>query len=76
MAEQRGLEQALRDRAAVLADEWLLRARTILVNRTRHEFLATARLAQDQHRNFGAGHAIDQAEQATNGLTLADDRVI
>ena len=73
MAEQLRLEQILRDRRRIEGDERLLRARAVLVQRTRDEFLAGARFARDQHRHVRLRQAADGAEHFLHGRRLAED---
>ena len=54
VTEQLGLEQILGHRAAVDRDERALLARARAMDRARHELLAGARFARDQHARVGA----------------------
>ena len=60
VAEELGLEQRFRNRAAVERDEPIRAARAGVMNRPRRELLAGSRLARDEHR---AGRARDRLEQ-------------
>src|SRR5262249_34330227 len=55
VAEELGLEQVLRHRAAIDRDERLILARARPVDRAREQLLARAGLARDQHASVGAG---------------------
>jgi hypothetical protein len=50
VAEELGLHQVARDGPAVHPDEGLVLARAVLVQGSRDELLAGARLAADEHR--------------------------
>ena len=54
VAEQFGFEQFGRDRRGVERDKRLAGTRTVLVQRARHQFLAGARFAGDQHIDAAA----------------------
>ena len=62
VAEQLGLEQRLRQRAAVERDERLLAPQRVEVDRPRDELLAGARLARHQDRAVGARDGLDHLE--------------
>jgi hypothetical protein len=49
VAKQFALEQRLGNRRAIHRDERFIRAVAVLVNRARHQFLAGAGLAANQH---------------------------
>ncbi len=55
MAEQLGLEDALRERATVDRHERARRAAAVRVNRPRDQLLSRAALTRDQHRRRGVG---------------------
>ncbi len=59
-AEQLRLEQFRRQRRAVHLHERLVTARRLAVDGARHQFLAGAALAADQHGDVGIGDARDQ----------------
>ena len=59
VAEQLRLEQRLGQAGAVDGDERPRRADAVGVHRARHQFLAGAALAGDQHLGFGAGGPLD-----------------
>ena len=73
MAEQFGLQQILRDRRRIQGNEGLRRARTVLVQRTRHELLAGTRFARDEHRHIRLRQTADGAEDFLHGRRLAED---
>ena len=53
VAEQLGLDQLVGDRRAVDLHEALAAAQAVAVDRARHQFLAHAALAPDQHGRVG-----------------------
>src|SRR2546425_1041644 len=59
VAKELRLDQGVRDRAAVDSDKRLPASGTHLVDRPRHEFLASAGLALDQDSERGVGHLLD-----------------
>ena len=61
VAEQLALEQRLGDGRAVDRDEAPVAAGRRLVQRARQQFLAGARLAEQQHRRRGGAHPFDHA---------------
>ena len=63
VAEERRLEERLRDAGAVLADERAARARPVGVDGARDELLARAALADEEHRDVARGHAVDEAQE-------------
>ena len=71
VAEEFGLEQLLRDRTTVDGDERLRAARRDIVDRTRHQFLAGARLALHQHRRHAARDLLDQPAHLLHRQRLA-----
>ena len=73
VAEQLGLQQVLRDRAAVDGDERLLGARSEVVQRLRQRLLAGAALAQQQHRHVGRRELLDVAAELQHRLVGGDD---
>ena len=73
VAEELALHQILRDRGRVDGDEGLLRPRAVRVQRPRHQLLAGAGLAGDQHRDLRLGQAADGAKHLLHGRRLADD---
>jgi len=70
--EEFRLQQAFRDGRAVDGHEGLGRTRRELVDRPRHDFLAAARLARDQHRCLRTRHPPDQFEHVLHRRGLAD----
>ena len=73
VAEEFGFEQVARDRRGVDGDEGRVLARAVAVQRARHQFLAGAGFAVDQHRGVGGGQAADGAEDFLQGSALAED---
>ncbi len=59
VTEQLALEQFRRQRRAVHLHEWLAPPRRALVDRARHELLADAALATNQHGDVAVGHLLD-----------------
>ena len=72
VAEQLALEQVLRDRGGVDGDERAARARAVLVQRTRDQLLARARLAGDEHGDDALAQAADGAEHVLHRGGLAE----
>ena len=62
VAEQLGLEHLARQGAAVDRHEGPLGARRALVDGARHQLLAGAALAEDQHRRVGRRHPLHDAQ--------------
>ncbi len=73
VAEQLRLDQALRERRAAHLDERLLRARRGVVDRVRHELLAGARLAADQHGRARGSHLGHLLVDCLHGAAAAHD---
>ncbi len=73
VAEQLRFQQVLRDRRGVQGDEGLLRAWAVLVQRARHELLAGARFARDQHGHVRLRQAADGAEHLLHRRRMAQD---
>ena len=73
VAEQLAFQQILRDRAAVDGDEWLLGARSKIVQRLRQRLLAGAALTQQQDRHIGRGELLDVAADLQHRLIGGDD---
>ena len=74
VAEELRLEQVFGDGAAVHGHERPLRPRALLVDGARHQLLAGARLAEDQHRHTGGGHPADLLGQLADGRAHAEQR--
>ena len=72
--EQLRLEQRLDDRGAVDGNEGPLAPPAQLVNLPRHELLAGARFAFDEHREIGRGHALDAVAHGANREARSDER--
>ena len=75
MTEQLRLEQRLGDGGAVDDDERPVGAGPRIVNRARHQLLARARLALDQHRRVEARHAGHQLVDGDDLRRVADEAV-
>ena len=73
VAEQFRFEQILGDRGGVDGDERLVGARAVAVQGTRHQFLAGAGFAVDQHGGVGLREAADGAEHFLHRRRLAED---
>src|SRR5881396_1263418 len=71
VAEQLGLEEALRERAAVQRKESAIRARGQLVDVARDDLLPRARLSLDQHRALGGRHLLGELQHLREGARLA-----
>ena len=72
MAEELALEQRLGKRGAVDRDERSLCTLTRAVDAARHELLAGAGLALDEHADGGCGGALHQAEHVGHGGRASD----
>src|SRR5262249_23926146 len=73
--EQLGLDELLGDRGAVDLHEGMATARRPLVDRARHQLLAAAILALDQHAAGGGGGHGDLLAQRAHHRALSDDRL-
>ncbi|MPM62402.1 hypothetical protein SDC9_109273 [bioreactor metagenome] len=73
MAEQFAFQQILGDGRRVDGHERAARDRRVLVQRTRHQLLARAGFARDQHRHRALTQAPDGAEHILHGRRLAQD---
>ncbi len=73
VAEYLAVEQVLRQAAAVQRDEGMLVAPAIVVEATRHQLLAGAGLAEDQHVGRGVADVGDQLAQRLDRRRAADD---
>ena len=71
--EQLAFQQALAERAAIDLDVRAGAAAAEAVDGGGDQFLAGARLAQQQHRGLAAGHAPGQAIDVLHGLAGPDD---
>ena len=76
MAEQLGFDQLGRNRRAVERDERARRARAVLVQRARDQFLARAGLAQDAHAGFAGRHALHLRHHAPHRVAGPNDVVL
>jgi hypothetical protein len=76
VAEQLRLEQLARDRAAVDRDERPLRAAAGAVDAARHQLLAGAALARDEHVRVRRRHLAHQVVHALDAGRLADDPAV
>ncbi len=75
VAEELRLDQLFGDRRAVDADEWLVAPRRAVVDGARHELLAGAALARDQHRGGSRRRALDRLAQAAHGRRASHQRL-
>ncbi len=75
VAEQFGLDQRMRDGAAVDRDEGHGGASRLAMQRLRGELLAGAGLAGDEHRRLGHRRLAQRAREHAHGRALADDAV-
>ena len=73
VAEQDRFDQVLRQRAAIDGDERLAAPIGGALDGARHQLLADARLAFDQHRNVRLGGALGEANGARHALDFGDD---
>jgi hypothetical protein len=73
VAEQLGLQQRLGEGRAVDGDEGLGPPGAALVQRARHQLLAGAALAGDQHRRVALGDGLDPVEQPQHRGAASDD---
>ncbi len=73
VAEYLAVEQVLRQAAAVQRDEGMLVAPAIVMEATRHQLLAGAGLAEDQHVGRGVADVGDQLAQRLDRRRAADD---
>src|ERR1035438_10441776 len=76
VAEERRLEERLRDARAVLAHEGAAGAGAVGVDGSGDEFLARAALAHDEHGDVARRDAIDQAQQIAHRLAPPGDLVV
>jgi hypothetical protein len=75
VAEELALDQIARDRGAVHADERLVLARAVLVERARDELLAGAALARDEHRARRVRDLLDDLIDLRHRRGLPDEPV-
>ncbi len=71
MAKQFGFEQVFRDRCGIDGDKWPFGDGRMLVQRTRHQFLARARFTRDEHRDLALAQPADGSEHVLHGGRLA-----
>ena len=76
VAEEFAFEQIGRDRRAVDADQRAIATPAVVVNGARHQFLAGAALASDEHGGVGRRHEIDLAQRLLDSGAAADDAVV
>ena len=76
MAEQLGLEQRLGNRRAVDLDERHVALRAARVDGARHQLLAGAGLAGDEHRALRLGDQLGARDHVENRAAAADDAVV
>ncbi len=72
MAEQFRFQEIRGEGRGVQGDEGLAGARTVPMQRARHEFLARPRFAGDQHRHAGAGQSADCAKHLLHRCRLTE----
>ena len=75
MAEQLGLQEVVRERAAEDGDERLRFPVAVVVDRAGDQFLPRPALALDEDRRVGVEHAADRLEHLAHARALADDLV-
>ena len=73
MAEQLGFQKFARNGGDIEGDERLGGARAVFVQGARHQLLASAGFAVDQHRDMRGGQPADGAKHLLHGRRLADD---
>ena len=73
VSEEFALEQRLGQRAAVNGDQRMESSRAGMVDRARHQFLAGAAFARDQHGRVGRTNGLNGLENLAHGPALADD---
>src|SRR5216117_4194925 len=73
VAEELALDQLLAERRAVHLDQRLRAPRAPVVERVRHQLLAGAARAADQHGDVGVGDLVDGLEEPAHGRALPDD---
>jgi hypothetical protein len=73
VTEQLGLEQVARNRRRIDGDEGLVGARTVAVQGARHQFLAGAGLAVDEHRGMRLRQTADGAKHFLHRRCLAEN---
>src|SRR5262249_23186566 len=72
VAEEFAFAESGRNGSAVHTNEWLCGAITGLVNGARHEFLASAGFAADEHGGGSRSYLRDGGDYSTNGVAVAD----
>src|SRR6185503_20634226 len=75
VAEQLGVDELGRDRAAVDAHDRTAVARRARVDGARDDFLARTRLAEDEDRSVGRGDLLHALHDAAQAMIGADDRL-
>ena len=73
-AEELGLEQRLDERGAVDGDKRTVAPPAQLVELARHQLLADAALALQQHREVGRGHALEPGTERLHRRRRSDER--
>ena len=76
MPEQFAFQQGFGKRSAVDGREWFGRARTLPVQRARHQFLPRTAFAQNQHRGVPRREAGDHLAQFDNRRAFAHDSAL
>ncbi|HSE20930.1 MAG TPA: hypothetical protein VLB68_04710, partial [Pyrinomonadaceae bacterium] len=75
MPEQFALEQSGRNGRAIELHEGAIFATTMIVNRTRDQFLSRSSLAEQQHRGITGRDCLDQLQDLPQCGTVADDLI-
>jgi hypothetical protein len=73
--KQLALDEVFGNRPAVDRDEGLRRAGRAVVDGPRHQLLADARLARDEHGGLEVGHAGERREEGPHGLGAGHEAV-
>ncbi len=76
MPEELTFEQLGRQGRAIHLHKGTVLPSRALVNRTRHQFLADAALAADQHGHIAVGHLLDDSRDVAHLLAVAPDRAV
>ena len=76
MTEELGLEEVLRNRRAVDADERAVRSRARPMDRARDDFLPGAAFTGDEHGRIVLGNARHQGQRLAHGAALGDQAAL
>jgi len=76
MTEQLAVDQVFGNRRAVHLDKHFIFAQALHVNRVRHQFLAGARFAVDQHSSVSRRHERNLLPQSLHGNAVAHDHAL